>query len=123
MTEAGTWPITGMPPGYPEIDAVRTFIRVPATSLPDADLQRFMTTAATDQTARCNTDVGRDPETGAVNGSLEQAFYRRVQREVAGKNLPLGMVGVDSAEYGPTRIAADQLIDEHERAFVRAVLG
>lgn len=118
-----TWPITGMPDGYPDITAVRAYIRVPATSLPDDDLQRMMVTAATDQTARCNIDLGRDPADGAVNGSLVQAFYRRVQREVAGRNLPLGMVGVDSNEYGPTRIAADNLIDEHERAFVRAVLG
>jgi hypothetical protein len=112
-----------MPDGYPDLSDVRAYIRVPATSLPDADLQRMITTAATDQTARCNTDIGRDPDTGAVNESLAQAFMRRVQREVAGRNLPLGMVGVDSAEYGPTRIAADNLIDEHERAFVRAVLG
>lgn len=120
MTE---WPVTGMPDGYPDITAVRAYIRVPATSLPDDDLQRMMQTAATDQTARCDTSIGREAADGAVNASLEQAFYRRVQREVAGRNLPLGMVGVDSAEYGPTRIAADQLIDEHERAFVRAVLG
>jgi hypothetical protein len=33
------------------------------------------------------------------------------------------MVGVDSAEYGPTRLAADALIDEHERPFLRAVLA
>lgn len=122
MTTAGTWPVIGYPDGYPELDAVRAYIRVPATSLPDADLQRMMTTAATDQTARCNTALGRADD-GTLNASLEQAFYRRVQREVAGRNLPLGMVGVDSAEYGPTRIAADNLIDEHERAFVRAVLG
>jgi hypothetical protein len=122
MTEGGTWPVTGMPAGYPDITEVRAYIRVPATSLPDPDLTRMMITAATDQTARCNTAIGRDVD-GAVNGSLEQAFYRRVQREVAGRNLPLGMVGVDSTEYGPTRIAADQLIDEHERAFVRAVLA
>jgi hypothetical protein len=112
-----------MPDGYPDITAVRAYIRVPATSLPDADLLRMMCTAATDQTARCNTATGYDVENQRVNASLEQAFYRRVQREVAGRNLPLGMVGVDSAEYGPTRIAADNLIDEHERAYVRAVLG
>jgi hypothetical protein len=112
-----------MPDGYPDIVAVRAYIRVPATSLPDADLERMMTTAATDQTARCHTEWGRDPETDSVNESLAQAFLRRVQREVAGRNLPLGMVGVDSAEYGPTRIAADNLIDEHERAFVRGVLA
>lgn len=122
MTD-GTWPVVGMPPGYPDLVAVRAYIRIPATSLSDADLERMMVSAATDQTARCNTDIGRDPETGAVNGSLEQAYFRRVQREAAGRNLPLGMVGVDSSEYGPTRIAADQLIDEHERAYVRAVLA
>jgi len=123
MTEGGSWPVIGMPDGYPDLSDVRAYIRVPATSLPDPDLQRMMTTAATDQTARCNTDIGRDPDSGKVNASLEQAFYRRVQREVAGRNLPLGMVGVDSAEYGPTRIAADNLIDEHERAYVRGVLA
>ena len=123
MTTGGTWPVIGMPPGYPDMADVRAYIRVPATSLPDADLTRMMISAATDQTARCNTDLGRDPDTGAVNESLAQAFLRRVQREVAGRNLPLGMVGVDSSEYGPTRIAADNLIDEHERPFVRAVLA
>jgi hypothetical protein len=123
MSEGGTWPVIGMPTGYPDIGDVRAYIRVPATSLPDEDLTRMMITAATDQTARCNTDIGRDPDTGTVNESLAQAYLRRVQREVAGRNLPLGMVGVDSAEYGPTRIAADQLIDEHERPFVRAVLA
>lgn len=123
MTSEGTWPVIGMPDGYPDIDAVRAYIRVPATSLPDADLTRMMVTAATDQSARCNTAIGYDTTAGTVNESLAQAFLRRVQREVAGRNLPLGMVGVDSAEYGPTRLAADALIAEHEGPFIRGVLA
>src|SRR6185369_656201 len=117
------WDGVGMPPGYPDLAAVRAYIRVPATSLPDPDLERFMAAAAIDQSHRCNTDKGRDPDTGAVAEPLEQAFYRRVQREVAAKNLPLGMVGVDSAEYGPTQIQLDALITDHEKAYRIQVLG
>ena len=37
----------GMPPGYPDLATVRAYVRVPATSLPDDDLERMMTAAAT----------------------------------------------------------------------------
>lgn len=121
MTEA--WPGYGMPPGYPTRDEVRAYIRVPATSIPDDELDRFMATAAIDQTHRCNTEKGRDPDSGAVADPLAQGFMRRVQREVAAKNLPLGMVGVDSTEYGPTRIQLDALILDHEKAYRIQVLG
>lgn len=111
------------PSGYPDLATVRAFIRVPATSLADEDLQRFMDTAAFDQTHRCNTTRDYDEENDRVAPPLEQAFYRRVQREVAAKNLPLGMVGIDSAEYGPTRIQLDNLIIDHEKAYRIQVLG
>lgn len=117
------WDGVGMPPGYPDLDAVRAYIRVPATSLPDEDLERFMAAAAQDQNDRCDTDRGRDPDTEAVADALVQAWFRRVQREVAAKNLPLGMVGVDAAEYGPTRIQLDALILDHERGYLRQVLA
>ena len=42
----------------------------------------------------------------------------------AAKNLPLGMVGLDGAEYGPQSLPAfDALISEHERAYRRQVLA
>lgn len=118
----GIWDGVGMPPGYPDLADVRAYIRVPATSLPDDDLLRFMAAAAQDQADRCNTDRGRDPD-GLVADALAQAFFRRVQREVAAKNLPLGMVGVDATEYGPTRIQLDALIVDHERGYLKQVLA
>jgi hypothetical protein len=112
-----------MPPGYPDLATVRAYVRVPATSLSDEDLERMMSAAATTQADGRDTDRGRDPDTQQVAGALEQAFLRRVQRQIAGKNLPLGMVGVEASEYGPTGIALDNLIIELERPYVRAVLA
>jgi hypothetical protein len=56
--------------------------------------------------------------------ALYQALLRRVQREVAARNLPLGMVGLDAAEYGPARLPAlDALVEDHERAYRRQVVA
>ena len=114
----------GMPPGYPDLATVRAYVRVPATSLPDDDLERMMTAAATTQADGRNIDRGYpDPDTGERAPALVQAFLRRVQRQIAGKNLPLGMVGVEASEFGPTVIALDNLIYELERPYVMAVIG
>lgn len=188
----------------PDLATVRDYLRVPATALSDADLQRMMDAAESDQAARCTwssaptgpaslmvagmtvtaTVTGGPPgvhyraswgdgQNGDVtldasgNGSAEhtyaqagtfnaqvwddrggivaevgitvpgngealssyppalfQAFLRRVQREVAARNLPLGMVGLDASEYGPERLPFyDALVEEHERAFRRVVLA
>jgi len=113
----------GMPPGYPDLPTVRAYVRVPATSLPDEDLDRMMIAAATSQADGRNIDRGLDTDTGERAPALVQAFLRRVQRQIAGKNLPLGMVGVEASEYGPTGIALDNLIYELERPYVMAVIG
>lgn len=112
-----------MPAGYPDLDTVRAYVRVPATALSDEDLQRMMTAAATSQADGRDIERGRDPDTGMVADALQQAFLRRVQRQIAGRNLPLGMVGVEASEYGPTGIAIDSLIIELERPYVVAVLA
>lgn len=72
-----------------------------------------------DQNARCAS-----PDTPEAVAALDQALLRRVQREVAARTLPLGMVGLDAAEYGPQRLPYfDSLVEEHERAYRLAVLG
>lgn len=116
-------PVAGMPAGYPDIATVRAYVRVPATSLSDEDLTRMMVAAATSQADGRNIERGRDPDSGEVADALVQAWLRRIQRQIAGKNLPLGMVGVEASEYGPTGIAIDNLIIELERPYVVAVLG
>jgi hypothetical protein len=104
----------------PDLATVRAYLKVPTTALSDDDLTRMMAAAEQDQAARCAWPEGADtyPE------ALAQAFLRRVQREVAARNLPLGMVGLDASEYGPTRLPfLDSLVEEHERAWRRVVLA
>lgn len=105
---------------YPDLPAVRAYVHVPATALADEDLARMMSAAQADQEERCT--VPDDPE--PLPGNLEQAFLRRVQREIAAKNLPLGMVGIEASEYGPTSLATyDTLVQEHERGHRRVAVG
>jgi hypothetical protein len=101
-----------------DLATVRGYLQVPATLLTDEDLTRMIEAATADQTARCT--IPPAPEGAAA---LEQALLRRVQREVAARNLPLGMIGLD-AEYGPAALAAyDALVEQHERAYRTQVLA
>lgn len=100
-----------------DLATVRAYVRVPATALSDEDLTRMMEATYGDQAARCSW-------TGDYPAALEQAWLRRVQREIAARNLPLGMVGLDAAEYGPTRLPyLDALVEDHERAYRNQVLA
>ena len=109
----------------PDLEMVREYIRVPATVLSDDDLERMRMAALTDQLARCTWPGQETPEPNdQYPDALAQALMRRIQRECAAKNLPLGMVGLDGAEFGPQSLPAyDALISEHERAFRRVVLA
>jgi hypothetical protein len=113
---------------FPDLAVVRAYLKIPATSLSDEDLQRMMDASQADQLARC-TWPGAEPDPvpddpASYPPALEQAFLRRVQREAAARNLPLGMVGTDAAEYGPTRLPElDALVESHERAYRRQVIA
>lgn len=107
-----------------DVAIARAYLRVPATALSDEDLARMLAAQQADQNARC-TWAGADAEPPQpAPDALDQALLRRLQREVAARNLPLGMVGLDSNEYGPERLPFyDALVEEHERAFRRVVLA
>jgi len=110
----------------PDLTTVRAYIRVPATILSDEDLERMRIACLTDQMARCRWPGQDTPDTAddEYPEALAQALLRRIQRECAAKNLPLGVVGLDGGEYGPQTLPAyDALISEHERAFRRQVLA
>lgn len=111
----------------PDLATVRSYIRVPATVLSDEELERMRMTALTDQLARCTwpgLDTPIDPADDDYPDALAQALLRRIQRECAAKNLPLGMVGLDGGEFGPQNLPAfDALISEHEKAYRRQVLA
>jgi len=107
----------------PDLATVREYLRVPAVQVSDADLERMRLTALTDQLMRCEwPDMETEPDT--YPEALAQALLRRIQRELAARNLPLGMVGLDGAEYGPQSLPNfDALIAEHEHGFRRVVLS
>lgn len=108
----------------PDLATVRAYLRVPATVISDEELERMRLTALTDQIARCVWPGQDDPESDTYPDALAQSLLRRIQRECAAKNLPLGMVGLDGGEYGPQTLPAfDALIAEHEKAFRRVVLA
>jgi len=103
----------------PTIEEVRSFVRVPATQLPDEELERIYDAAVADQSIRCA--IPEDPN--AFPDALAMGFLRRNQREIAVRNLPLGVIGAD-AEYGPQRISQyDAIIDMHELPFRKTALG
>ena len=109
---------------YPTRDEVRAYLKVPVSVLSDTDLDLMLDTAKADQLARCTWgEDGNVDDPAAVPVSLVLAVYRRVQREVAARNLPLGMVGLE-AEYGPAKIPTfDALVEHHEHAYRRVVLA
>jgi hypothetical protein len=109
-----------------DLATVRAYVKVPATSLTDEELQRMLAACTADQVARCAVpDPLEDPGGyDLAEAALDQALLRRVQREIAARVLPLGMVGLDAAEYGPQRLPYfDSLIEEHERGYRMVVLG
>src|SRR5262245_536840 len=109
----------------PDLATVRAYLRVPATVISDEDLERMRVAALTDQIARCVWPGADDPDTpDDYPDALAQQLLRRIQRQCAAKNLPLGMVGLDGGEYGPQSLPAfDALIAEGEHAFRRVVVG
>ena len=102
----------------------RAYLRVPANLLTDEDLTRMLDAQKADQFARCLSPAEGDPGYALAVAALDMALLRRLQKEVAARNLPLGMVGLDAAEYGPERMPYyDALVEEHERAYRRMVLA
>lgn len=83
--------------GYPELEDIRAWVQVPATVLPDEQLEWV---AAGEQQAQSSLDWGE----GDIPDDARNAFLRRVARAVAAKGIPLGILAAD-AEYGTVRLA------------------
>lgn len=83
--------------GYPTLAEVRTWLKVPATILPDAELEII---AGAEQASQAHLDWGA----GELPANALAAFYRRCARHAAAKNIPLGILAAD-AEYGTVRLS------------------
>ena len=88
--------------GEPDLAQVRAWVKVPATSISDEDLQQILDAeiAIVARTCRVPAD-----EAGAVYPPpLARSVLRRCQREIAARNVPLGVLGQDGAEFGPLTV-------------------
>jgi hypothetical protein len=84
--------------GVPTLADVRAWVNVPATAISDADLQQILDAELAIQARTCRLPEG---EEAIYPPPLARAALRRCQRQVAAKNVPLGVLGAESAEYGP----------------------
>lgn len=101
----------------PTVAQTRAYLRVSATALPDEELTRIYNGEQESQAGVCTVPVD-------YPDALGQAFLRRVQRQVAAKNLPLGLVGTEAAEFAPTRIPfLDSIVESLERPYRTQVLA
>jgi hypothetical protein len=112
-------PILTLGIGLPDIDTVREYVQVPVTALPDEDLERIYGAEIQSQQRECHhTDY---PECWPA--PLAQALLRRVQRQIAARNLPLGVIDMAS-EFGPARIPLyDAMISNLETSYRRLVVA
>lgn len=112
-------PILSLGDGLIDVTEVRDYVRVPVSAVSDADLERMWGAAIANQHRECtNTDL---PETWPA--PLVQALLRRVQRQIAAKNLPLGVLDA-AAEFGPARIPLyDAMVTSLEETWRRVVVA
>lgn len=102
-------------PSQPDLEAVRAWIGVSATVMPDDQLQTVLDAELAAQAQVCQVEPWAD--------QLTQAIYRRVGREVAAMGLPLGTLAPDS-EYGGAQLPRyDAEVERLERPFRLVVLG
>jgi hypothetical protein len=90
--------------GVPTSEEVRSWVQVPATAISDDDLSAILDAELAIQARTCRLPDDPDPDTGeeaTYPPPLARSVLRRCQRQIAAKALPLGIVGGESAEYGP----------------------
>jgi hypothetical protein len=88
--------------GIPTLEEVRAWIAVPATSLPDDDLQQILNAEIEIQARTCR--IPEDSAEAVYPPALARALLRRCQRQVAARNVPLGVLGAEGAEFGPLNL-------------------
>jgi len=102
--------------GYPTLAELRSWMKVPATILPDSELNVI---AAAEQAQQARLDTGA----GEIPGDVLAAFYRRCARHASAKNIPLGILAAD-AEFGTVRLSRwEAEVERLEAAYVAPVVA
>jgi len=93
--------------GVPDLAQVRAWVKVPATAISDEDLQQILDAeiAIVARTCRLPVDppVEGEPE-ATYPPPLARSVLRRCQREIAARNVPLGVMGQVGEEFGPLTV-------------------
>ena len=109
--------------GTPTIAECRAWGNIAAT-VTDADLQAILDAEYRIQTDTCVMDT--DPDTGdcVMPEPLARALIRRVQRQIAVRNIPLAWASDVAAEYGPLMVPAwDSEVARLESSYRRHVIA
>lgn len=106
----------------PTVGEVRAWCQIASTSLTDVQLTQVMDGELDQQQLYCRWSGSPDPAT--YPAALAQALYRRVGRQVAGRGVPLGLVGDPASEAGAQRLATfDAEVERLEGPYRMVVFG
>ena len=104
----------------PTLAAVRLWLRASPTDVSDEQLAQVVEGELDDQSKACRLPADVD----AYPAVLAQALYRRVGRELAGRQVPLGLVGDPASEYGSSTLASwDAEVERLEGRYRVVVFG
>jgi len=102
----------------PTVAQARAYLKVSATAISDEEFTRIYNAEVDAQAQVCAIPTTAYPD------ALGQALLRRIQRQVAAKNLPLGLVGLEASEFAPSRIPAyDAIVEAGERPYRAQVVA
>lgn len=109
--------------GVPTVDECRAWGNI-APTITDDDLEAIRAAEYRIQVDTCVMDT--DPDTGGcvMPEPLARALIRRVQRQIAVRNIPLAWASDVAAEYGPLMIPAwDSEVARLESSYRRHVIA
>ena len=90
--------------GVPDLPQVRAWIQVPATAVSDVDLQQILDAELAIVARICRLPEDVEGEEATYPPALARSVLRRCQRQVAARNVPLGVLGQDGPEFGPLTV-------------------
>lgn len=109
---------------YPDLVTVKAWMKLdPADGRDDDGLLAGMAAAESHQRSQCDLPVYDEAGTELdLPSDLQQAFFLRVQRYLARRNSPDGIVGF--ADFGPIRVSSfDADIERLEGPYRKVVVA
>ena len=112
--------------GIPDVDEARAWTGVSSSAVPDEDLAAILDAELAIQYRLLSIpeDPDADGNEATYPTTLARALLRRVQRHVAAKNVPLGLVGGEANEWSPVGLQSwDAEVQRLEASWLIAVIA